>query len=104
MPGGPARYAAASRANALRNEGRSSTVYGAAARNATSVAPRIASEMTSREGRAAGVIQHAASGITTATAALYFVAPARPTTAPASANVPGVARSWARSDSTKASV
>ena len=78
-------------------------MYGAAMRKAANVPARTAKMAAVRDGRAAGVIRPATSGITTASRPLYFVAPARPAAAPASANVHTVDRSCARSDSSSVS-
>ena len=80
------------------------TVGGAATMNPTIAPPTIASALIVRDGRAGTVIQHATSGITSASPPLYLVAAARPAATPAIANNHARLRSCAMSDSSSVSV
>ena len=64
-------------------------------RNAAAAARTAAPEQARRDGLADSVIQHAASGITSARPPLSFTAAARPAAAPASAKERTVGRSCA---------
>src|SRR6478609_2515641 len=88
-----------SRANPFRNAGRSRTVYGAAIRNARPQQITVADARYSRGLATIRLVEHAISGMTRATAPLYFVAVARPTATPTHANADSVPTSLARCES-----